>query len=92
MQALCRMVNDLGKVRNLETLNFSNIPNINFSHKGIYKTFLYRKIYSCTNILKLADINIMFLKVSSKTLLMSNLQQIVWPKQQNFLSSSNLFS
>ena len=29
------MVNDLGKVRDLETLNFSNIPNINFSYKGI---------------------------------------------------------
>ena len=61
------MANDVGKVRNLETLNFSNNPYINFSYKGIKKTVINRKIHSCTNILKLADINIMFLKVSSKT-------------------------
>ena len=34
-ELLCRMANDLGKGRNLETLNFSNISNINFSYKGI---------------------------------------------------------
>ena len=29
------MANDVGKVRNLETLNFPNNPYINFSYKGI---------------------------------------------------------